>query len=179
MVNLLGGKDQAIFAPTQLELASTPTDVPDQNQLFEMLMDHGSPPEPSLPADPAPLAQPNRSLTAHASANMLVEVFLERLIDSFAPPSAVTSGSMVEWRNAAKMKAASPLLSRAFPAAALTLAGFREQNQSLQMAGQVRYVRVLRSLQVALHSQAGSLSTAALIVVVLFTIIEVYILPFP
>lgn len=121
----------------------------------------------------SPVAKENRVLTTPASANQLLDILLERLVDDFGPESAVKTGSVVCWRTAVEMRVLSPLLGRAFTAAALTLAGYREQNYSFQMAGQGRYVRTLRSLQETLYHPTESKSTAALIVVVLFTIIEV------
>ena len=122
----------------------------------------------------SPLLKENNLLATPASANKLVDVFMERLVDEFSPGSAAArSGSVMGWRTAAEMRVFSPLLGRAFTAAALTLAGYREGNRSIQVAGQARYVRTLRSLQDALYHPTESRSTAVLIVVVLFTIIEV------
>lgn len=122
----------------------------------------------------SPLIKENHVLAAPASANKLVDIFLERLVDDFSPGSAAArSGSVMGWRTAAEMRVFSPLLGRAFTAAALTLAGYREGNRSIQVAAQARYVRTLRSLQEALYHPTESRSTAVLIVVVLFTIIEV------
>lgn len=126
----------------------------------------------SLPARLAPLAT-NHAFITEASANQVTDVCIERFLNDFSPASAAVSGSVVEWRTAAALKDSSLLLNRAFTAAALTLGGFREGDQSLRMAGQVRYIGVLRLLQSTLNHPTESLSTGALIVVVLFTIIEV------
>ena len=122
----------------------------------------------------APVLDGNRKMAMDASASQLIEVFVERFIDDFGPSRASNAGNVVGWRRAAEMRVFSPLLSRAFSAAALTLAGCRDQNRSLQKAGHVRYVRVLRLLQDALLRPADSVSTAVLIVVVLFTVIEAF-----
>jgi hypothetical protein len=148
--------------------SSASCDAPEEPRSLEKLLALCS-------VDSAPLAHGNRLLTTQASANLLVDVLQEHLMEDFAPASAASSGSVVEWRSAVGMKAVSPLLYDAFPAAALIMAGFRDQSQALQIAGQARYVRVLRLLQDTLRHPSESLSTAALVAVVLFTIVEVRI----
>lgn len=171
MINHPANKDRALSSPQQKKLDVGSSDELDEKQITGKL-DTGFRVLSSV-GHLSPLVKENQVLTTPASANNLLDLFLERFVDDFSPGSAVRTGSVVGWRTAAEMRVFSPLLGRAFTAAALTLAGYREQNLSLQMAGQGRYIRTLRSLQETLYHPTESRSTVALIVVVLFTIIEV------
>lgn len=122
MLQLLRG-----HCPSSLrnELDTASRDAPEEPRSLEKLLALCS-------VDSAPLAHGNRLLTTQASANLLVDVFQEQLMEDFAPASAASSGSVVDWRTAAGMNAVSPLLYDAFPAAALIMAGFRDQSQALR-----------------------------------------------
>lgn len=157
----------------QLASADEQEDTKEPHDDKEKLGDHAGVRILSSLGHMSPVTREHRVLTTPTSASQLLDILLERLVDDFSPESAANTGSVVEWRTAIEMRVLSPLLGRAFTTAALTLAGYREQDRSLQMAGQGRYVRTLRSLQETLYHPTESRSTAALIVVVLFTIIEV------
>lgn len=119
------------------------------------------------------LSDDKRILTDPAVASSFVEVFVERLIDNFSPQPASVYGGTVALREASRMRILSPMLCTAFEAASLTFAGRREQIREVEAVGHARYVRVLRQLQTALNDPKQNKSTEVMVVVLLFTIIEV------
>jgi hypothetical protein len=119
------------------------------------------------------LSEDKRILTDPAVASSFVELFVERLIDNFSPQPASIYGGTIALREASGMRVLSPMLCTAFEAASLTFAGKREQLREVEAAGHARYVRVLRQLQNALNDPKQNKSTEVMVVVLLFTIIEV------
>ncbi|OJJ39920.1 hypothetical protein ASPWEDRAFT_102964 [Aspergillus wentii DTO 134E9] len=123
---------------------------------------------PLLQAEAQKLANPSR-------ATALVEVLVDQLIKNFSPDmEAPSGGGRIQLQAAAEMRVFSPILCSAFEAASLTFVGSRDQNKSLEVAGNVRYVRVLRLLQNALYSPKDSKETDVLLTVFLSTIIEAF-----
>lgn len=119
------------------------------------------------------LSEDKRVLTDPALASSLVELFVERLIDNFSPQPASVYGGTIALREASGMRVLSPLLCTAFEAASLTFAGRCEQNREWEAVGRERYGRVLRQLQNAVNDPKQNKSTEVMVVVLLFTIIEV------
>jgi hypothetical protein len=119
------------------------------------------------------LSEDKRVLTDPAVASSFVEIFVERLIDNFSPQPASLYGGTIALREASSMRILSPMLCTAFEAASLTFAGKREQIREVEAVGHARYVRVLRQLQNALNDPRQNKSTEVMVVVLLFTIIEV------
>lgn len=119
------------------------------------------------------LSEDKRILTDPALASSLVELFVERLIDNFSPQPASVYGGTIALREASGMRVLSPLLCTAFEAASLTFAGRCEQNREWEAVGRERYGRVLRQLQNAVNDPKQNKSTEVMVVVLLFTIIEV------
>lgn len=109
-------------------------------------------------------------LTDPNLANALIELYVERLVNSFSPQDVTGT---IALREARSMRVFSPILCSAFEAASLTFAGRRDGNRAVEVAGHARYLRVLRSLQNALYDPQEGKSTEVLMVVLLATIIEV------
>ncbi|PYH49865.1 Zn(II)2Cys6 transcription factor domain-containing protein [Aspergillus saccharolyticus JOP 1030-1] len=100
-----------------------------------------------------------------------LEFFIERLVDNFSP---INVSGTIALREAKEMRILSPILSKAFEAASLTFAGQQYSNKALEVAGHVRYIKVLHLLQAALNDPEGNQSTEVLLVVLLSTIIEAF-----
>ncbi|PWY87538.1 C6 finger domain protein [Aspergillus heteromorphus CBS 117.55] len=104
-------------------------------------------------------------------ANALIELYVERLVNDFSPQNV--SGT-IALREARQMRICSPMLNNAFEAASLTIAGRRDGNRAVEVAGHCRYTKVLRLLQEALYDPQKGKSTEVLLVVLLATIIEAF-----
>ena len=102
-----------------------------------------------------------------------MELFVDRLIRNFSPDDHRKYGGTIALREASDMRMISPMLCNAFEATALTFAGRRDGNRSVELAGHAKYVRTLRQLQAALYDTEGNKSTEVLVVVLLSTITEV------
>lgn len=126
------------------------------------------------------LSDDKRILTDPALASSLVEVFVERLIDNFSPQPASKYGGTIALREGSGRRVMSPMLCTAFEAASLTFVGRRDRNRDVEARGHDRYVRVLQQLQKALNDPdpEKNKSTDVMVVVLLFTIIEVRLCPF-
>ncbi|THC94196.1 hypothetical protein EYZ11_006337 [Aspergillus tanneri] len=103
-----------------------------------------------------------------------MELFIERLISNFSPKNLAKYGGSIALREASEMRMFSPIICTAFEAAALSFAGCRDGNPSIEVVGHSRYIRVLRLLQNALYDPKQSKSTDVLVVVLLSTIIEAF-----
>lgn len=119
------------------------------------------------------LSDSKRLLTDPALATAVMELFVERLISNFSPEDHAKYGGTIALREASEMRMLSPIVCNAVEAASLTFAGRRDRNSSVEVAGHLRYVRVLRQLQRALYDQKQSNSTEVLVTVLLATIVEV------
>ncbi|OOF98349.1 hypothetical protein ASPCADRAFT_44614 [Aspergillus carbonarius ITEM 5010] len=118
-----------------------------------------------------PMSKEKVVLTDPNLANALIELYVERLVNSFSPQDVTGT---IALREARSMRVFSPILCSAFEAASLTFAGRRDGNRAVEVAGHARYLRVLRSLQNALYDPQEGKSTEVLMVVLLATIIEAF-----
>ncbi|KAE8134745.1 hypothetical protein BDV38DRAFT_154478 [Aspergillus pseudotamarii] len=103
-----------------------------------------------------------------------MELFVDRLIRNFSPDDHRKYGGTIALREASEMRMISPMLCNAFEATALTFAGRRDGNRSVELAGHAKYIRTLRQLQAALYDAEGNKSTEVLVVVLLSTITEAF-----
>lgn len=125
------------------------------------------------------LTQTKSLLTDPALASAVTELFVERLVSNFSPKDHAKYGGTIALREASELRMLSPIICNAFEAASLTFAGRRDRNQSVEVAGHSRYVRVLRQLQNALYDPKQSNSTEVLVAILLATIVEVRWSPIP
>ena len=100
-------------------------------------------------------------------------VFIERLVDAFAPLSRLRCGRSDTIRIAARQTTSSPLLDQAFQAVSTGYVGKLMDNPDLASAGTGQYLAVLHLLQAALNDVGRSRSDAVLLTVVLMMVYEV------
>ncbi|KNG85791.1 putative C6 finger domain protein [Aspergillus nomiae NRRL 13137] len=123
-------------------------------------------------SSPTSLSRQKAILNDPALASTVMELFVDRLIRNFSPDDHQKYGGTIALREASDMRMISPMLCNAFEATALTFAGRRDGNRSVELAGHAKYVRTLRQLQAALYDTEGNKSTEVLVVVLLSTITE-------
>ncbi|GMF70472.1 unnamed protein product [Aspergillus oryzae] len=128
---------------------------------------------PLSKASPTSLSRQKAILNDPNLASTVMELFVDRLIRNFSPDDHRKYGGTIALREASEMRMISPMLCNAFEATALTFAGRRDGNRSVELAGHAKYVRTLRQLQAALYDADGNKSTEVLVVVLLSTITEV------
>ncbi|KAE8358937.1 hypothetical protein BDV27DRAFT_150001 [Aspergillus caelatus] len=124
-------------------------------------------------SSPTSLSRQKAILNDPNLASTVMELFVDRLIRNFSPDDHRKYGGTIALREASEMRMISPMLCNAFEATALTFAGRRDGNRSVELAGHAKYVRTLRQLQAALYDAEGNKSTEVLVVVLLSTITEV------
>lgn len=103
----------------------------------------------------------------------VIEYLVSELIDGFEGNSSIFIGSTLDLRAAANLRGFSSFVSEAFEATSLAFASQRDPHPDLHSVVSSRYGRLLRLLGVAMRDHRRQTSTEVLIVVVLFTIIEV------
>lgn len=129
---------------------------------------------PLSKASPTSLSRQKAILNDPNLASTVMELFVDRLIRNFSPDDHRKYGGTIALREASEMRMISPMLCNAFEATALTFAGRRDGNRSVELAGHAKYVRTLRQLQAALYDADGNKSTEVLVVVLLSTITEAF-----
>jgi hypothetical protein len=100
-------------------------------------------------------------------------LFVGELINGFSPDPSAAHGSVFDLKSASEMRIFSPLLSAAFSAASLTFIGQRDSQPKMLMAANSQYNRTIGLLTRVVNHPERCKSTEVLVVVVLFTIIEV------
>ncbi|KAE8344727.1 hypothetical protein BDV24DRAFT_9158 [Aspergillus arachidicola] len=125
-------------------------------------------------SSPTSLSRQKAILNDPTLASTVMELFVDRLIRNFSPDDHRKYGGTIALREASEMRMISPMLCNAFEATALTFAGRRDGNRSVELAGHAKYVRTLRQLQAALYDADGNKSTEVLVVVLLSTITEAF-----
>ncbi|OGM46501.1 putative C6 finger domain protein [Aspergillus bombycis] len=125
-------------------------------------------------SSPTSLSRQKAILSDPTLASTVMELFVDRLIRNFSPDDHRKYGGTIALREASEMRMISPMLCNAFEATALTFAGRRDGNRSVELAGHAKYVRTLRQLQAALYDTEGNKSTEVLVVVLLSTITEAF-----
>ncbi|KAJ5676140.1 hypothetical protein N7462_009037 [Penicillium macrosclerotiorum] len=102
----------------------------------------------------------------------VVDVFVERFVDAFAPEVDVKSGRAGALRAAAGIRMFSPLISDAFEAVSVAFFGRSVQNKQIEASGFRLYPRVLRGLQDALVDPEKCKAESTLVTVILLLAFE-------
>ncbi|KAH7357297.1 hypothetical protein BKA65DRAFT_496644 [Rhexocercosporidium sp. MPI-PUGE-AT-0058] len=102
----------------------------------------------------------------------VLDVFVERFIDAFAPDDRIDCGSSDAIRSAGSVRMFSPLLSDAFHAVSIAYFGQFSGNWRVGFAGYNIYTRVLRRLQSALFHPEQSRSEGVFATVILLMAYE-------
>lgn len=102
----------------------------------------------------------------------VVDVFVERFVDAFAPEVDVKSGRAGALRAAAGIRMFSPLISDAYEAVSVAFFGRSVQNKQIEASGFRLYPRVLRGLQDALNDPERCKAESTLVTVILLLAFE-------
>lgn len=103
---------------------------------------------------------------------LVVDAFVERFVDAFAPEVDVKSGRAGALRAAAGIRMFSPLLSDAYEAVSVAFFGRSVQNKQIEASGFRLYPRVLRGLQDALNDPERCKAESTLVTVILLLAFE-------
>ncbi|KAJ5132085.1 hypothetical protein N7448_006243 [Penicillium atrosanguineum] len=102
----------------------------------------------------------------------VVDVFVERFVDAFAPEVDLKSGRAGALRAAAGIRMFSPLISDAYEAVSVAFFGRSVQNKQIEASGFRLYPRVLRGLQDALNDPERCKAESTLVTVILLLAFE-------
>ncbi|KAJ6131347.1 hypothetical protein N7523_001807 [Penicillium sp. IBT 18751x] len=102
----------------------------------------------------------------------VVDVFVERFVDAFAPEVDIKSGRAGALRAAAGIRMFSPLISDAYEAVSVAFFGRSVQNKQIEASGFRLYPRVLRGLQDALNDPERCKAESTLVTVILLLAFE-------
>jgi hypothetical protein len=102
----------------------------------------------------------------------VVDAFVERFVDAFAPEVDIKSGRAGALRAAAGIRMFSPLLSDAYEAVSVAFFGRSVQNKQIEASGFRLYPRVLRGLQDALNDPERCKAESTLVTVILLLAFE-------
>lgn len=102
----------------------------------------------------------------------VVDVFVERFVDAFAPEVDIKSGRAGALRAAAEIRMFSPLITDAFEAVSVAFFGRSVQDKQIEISGSRLYRRVLRGLQDALNDPERCKAESTLATVILLLAFE-------
>jgi hypothetical protein len=104
----------------------------------------------------------------------ILDVFVERFVDAFAPNERLDCGSSSAIREAASVRMFSPLLQKAFHAVSTSYFGQFLGDWRVISAGRRSYLGVLSALQIALYHPVQSRSEAVFATAILLMAYEVW-----
>ncbi|KAJ5212384.1 uncharacterized protein N7498_004030 [Penicillium cinerascens] len=112
------------------------------------------------------------TITVMSMQRPVIDAFVERFVDAFAPEVDIKSGRAGALRAAAGIRMFSPLISDAYEAVSVAFFGRSIQSKQIEASGFRLYPRVLRSLQDALNDPERCKAESTLVTVVLLLAFE-------